>query len=183
MSTATPRHVIFSHGHESSPAARKIEALRPVAEQLGLTTEAPDYRDLRDDPVGRVARLASLIDECAGPVILAGSSMGGYVSMAAAEQRRVAGLFIMAPALFLEHRVPGGVTAQHYAPRCDHVCVVHGWHDRIIDWRNSLKYAESDGRATLHLLDADHRLEGVLETLKGLFGMFLAPVSTPTEPG
>lgn len=93
--------------------------------------------------------------------------------MAAAEQRRVAGLFIMAPALFLEHWAPGGVTAEGYAPQCDRVTLVHGWHDEIIDWRNSLKYAESDGHATLHLLDADHRLEGVLDSLTRLFDLFL----------
>lgn len=166
-------HVIFSHGHESSPAARKIEALRPVAAARGLTTTAPDYRDLRDDPAGRADRLVSRIDEAGGPVILAGSSLGGWVSMAAAERRDVAGLFLMAPALYMEHYVPGGVTAEGYAPRCRHVAIVHGWHDEIIDWRQSLRYAEVEGRAALHLLDADHRLEGVLDQLAELFGQFL----------
>ena len=165
--------VIFSHGHESSPAARKIETLRPVAEARGLTTAAPDYRDLRDDPVGRAQRLVSLVDKSEGPVILAGSSLGGWVSMAAAEQRAVAGLFLMAPALFMEHHVPGGVTAERYTPRCRHVAVVHGWHDEIIDWRNSLRYAEAGGHAALHLLDAGHRLERVLDALTGLFSRFL----------
>ena len=167
--------VIFSHGHESSPESRKIQVLRPIAEQVGFTPEAIDYTDLRDEPVARRDRLIARLDEIDGPVVLAGSSLGGWVSIAAAEQKRVAGLWLMAPALFLEDRVEGGTVADAYAPKTGHIMVVHGWHDDIIPWRNSMKFAEASG-ATLHLVADGHRLENSLITLGRLFAQFLERV-------
>ena len=164
--------VLFSHGHESGPEGLKIRRLRPVAENLGWDTEAIDYRDLRDDPAARSARLVEWMDRATGPVVLVGSSMGGWVSMDAAEKRPVAGLFLMAPALFMEHRVPGGETRESYQPRCPRCCVVHGWSDSVIPWQNSLKFAQAGG-TDLHLIDADHRLEGAITALETLLGAFL----------
>jgi len=168
-------HIIFSHGHESSPESRKIQVLRPIAEQGGLTTEAIDYTDLRDAPVARRERLLARLDELDCPIVLAGSSLGGWVSMAAAEQTPVAGLWLMAPALFMEDHVDGGEIPDAYAPRTGHVMVVHGWYDEIIAWRNSLKFAEAFG-ATLHLVADGHRLENSLITLERLFAEFLERV-------
>ncbi|MEX2498533.1 MAG: YqiA/YcfP family alpha/beta fold hydrolase [Wenzhouxiangellaceae bacterium] len=172
MTTPT---VIFSHGHESSPQSRKIQVLRPIAEQAGFTAEAIDYTDLRDEPVARRDRLIGRIDEIDRPVVLAGSSLGGWVSMAAAEQTPVAGLWLMAPALFMEDRVDGGEIPDAYAPRTGHIMVVHGWHDDIIPWHNSLKFAEASG-ATLHLLADGHRLENSLISMERLFAEFLERV-------
>lgn len=173
-------HVIFSHGHESSPQSRKIRVLRPIAEQAGFTTEAIDYSDLRDEPVARRDRLLARLDELDCPVVLAGSSLGGWVSMAAAEQSPVAGLWLMAPALFMEDRVDGGDIPDAYAPRTGHIMVVHGWSDDIIPWRNSLKFAEASG-ATLHLVADGHRLENSLITLERLFAQFLERVRTDLD--
>ena len=36
-------HVIFSHGHLSSPASRKIQVLSPIALEMGFEVEAIDY--------------------------------------------------------------------------------------------------------------------------------------------
>lgn len=164
--------VVFSHGSQSSPASRKIVELAPVAERLGFETEAIDYRDLRDDAVARRDRLIVRIDDLEGPVVLVGSSLGGWVSMAAAEQREVAGLWLMAPALFLENRVEGGVIPKRYAPRTKHALAIHGWDDDIIPWRNSLRFAEDFG-AALHLVDDGHRLEHSIATMHRLFDDFL----------
>lgn len=167
--------VIFSHGHESSPESRKIQVLRPIAEQAGFTTEAIDYTDLRDEPVARRDRLLARLQELDGPVVLAGSSLGGWVSMAAAERMPVAGLWLMAPALFMEDRVEGGEIAEAYAPRTGHILVVHGWQDDIIPWRNSLKFAEASG-ATLQLVSDGHRLENSLISMERLLHEFLERV-------
>ena len=167
--------VIFSHGHESSPESRKIQVLRPIAEQAGFTTEAIDYTDLHDEPVARRDRLIARLAEIDGPVVLAGSSLGGWVSIAAAEQKRVAGLWLMGPALFLEDRIDGGTVPDAYAPKTGHIMVVHGWHDDIIPWRNSMKFAEASG-ATLHLVADGHRLENSLITMERLFAQFLQRV-------
>src|SRR6056297_701744 len=167
-STMTMRAtVVFSHGSRSSPSSRKIVELAPVAERLGFETEAIDYRDLRDDAVARCDRLIAHIAELNGPVVLVGSSLGGWVSMAAAEQREVAALWLMAPALFLEDRVDGGVIPDRYAPHTNHALAIHGWDDDIIPWRNSLRFAEDFG-AALHLVDDGHRLEHSIGTMQRL---------------
>jgi predicted alpha/beta hydrolase family esterase len=165
-------HVIFSHGHLSSPDSLKIRELEPVAKKLGFETLAVDYRDLQDDPAARAERLIETIRQQAGPPTLVGSSMGGWVSMNAAETVPVAGLFLMAPALYLEDRVPEGVVPESYTPRCDRITVIHGWHDDIIPWQHSLRFAEAN-QAALHLLDSDHRLETALPQLKSVFTQFL----------
>lgn len=172
-----PGLVVFSHGHESGPSGGKIKALRPVAEALGWATQAIDYRDLRDDPAGRSERLLNRIRKLSAPVVLVGSSMGGWVSMDAAEKHPCVGLFLMAPALFLEHRVPGAPEREAYTPRADRTAVVHGWSDEIIPWENSLRFARHHG-ATLHLLDSGHRLEGVVSELKALLALFLEGLSS-----
>ncbi|RFF28878.1 alpha/beta hydrolase [Wenzhouxiangella sediminis] len=166
------RTVIFSHGHVSGPRSMKIVELEPVARKAGFETLAIDYRDLQDDPVARAGRLIETVREQAGPTILVGSSMGGWVSMHAAETVEVAGLFLMAPALFLEDRVPEGVVPESYTPKSRQVAVVHGWHDDIIPWQHSLRFAEAN-KAALHLLDSDHRLESALAQLKAVFKQFL----------
>ena len=168
-------HVIFSHGHESSPESRKIQVLRPIAEQAGFTVEAIDYTDLRDEPVARRDRLLARLDELDRPVVLAGSSLGGWVSMAAAEQTPVAGLWLMAPALFMEDYIEGGVIPDAYAPKTGHIMVVHGWSDDIIPWRNSLKFAEASG-AVLQLVADGHRLENSLVSMERLLHEFLERV-------
>lgn len=167
-----PTTVIFSHGHLSSPDSHKIKELAPTAEAQGHATEAIDYRDLQDDPIARSQRLIEHIDRLNTPPILVGSSMGGYVAMAAAQFRSVAGLFLMAPALFMENRVPGGVVPEKYEPATDHISVVHGWNDEVIDWRRSLKFAEQSG-AALHLLDTDHRMASEMTRIEQLFDGFL----------
>lgn len=168
----TNRTVIFSHGHLSSPDSRKIRELAPIARDRGHATEAIDYRDLQDEPVARVDRLIDSIEKLEVPPILVGSSLGGYVSMAAAERVAVNSLFLMAPALYLEDKIPGGKMPERYVPRCRHVAIVHGWNDEVIPWQNSLRFAETS-RAELHLLDTDHRLESAADDIRSLFARFL----------
>jgi pimeloyl-ACP methyl ester carboxylesterase len=169
------RTVIFSHGHISGPQSLKIVELEPIARDAGFETLAIDYRDQQDDPAARAERLIQAVRDLAQPPVLAGSSMGGWVSMHAAENVPVAGLFLMAPALFLEDRVPEGVVPERYAPQTDRVAVVHGWHDDIIPWQHSLRFAEAN-QAALHLLDTDHRLETALPQLKAIFERFIQAV-------
>jgi len=170
------KRVIFSHGHLSAPDSMKIIELARLAQEAGLDTLAIDYRDLRDDPIARAERLIETICKQGTPPVLVGSSMGGWVSMHAAETVPVAGLFLMAPALYLEDRVPEGVVPESYTPQCDHVVVVHGWHDAIIPWQHSLRFAEAH-QAALHLLDSDHRLGSALPVLKAVFRQFLISIA------
>lgn len=171
----TRGHVIFSHGLDSGPEARKIVALRPVAAKAGWTTEAVDDRDVNTDPAARIDRLVARIEASEAPTVLVGSSMGGFVSVMAAERAPVAGLFLLAPALFLEHRHPGAQTRERYAPRTGAIHVVHGWSDDIIPWSHSTRFAE-DHNASLRLLDAGHRLESVIPELERDLAAFLAGI-------
>lgn len=166
-------HLIFSHGHVSSPLSRKILALTPVAEAAGCTTEAIDYRDLRDDPAGRVSRLCSRLQTLGEPAVLVGSSMGGYVSVAAACTIPVRALFLLAPAVYLNDRYPdAGLIEQDYPVQSGSVAVVHGWGDEIIPWRNAQRFAE-ERRADLHLLDTDHSMHSAMDQIARLFQSFL----------
>ena len=92
--------VVFSHGKESGPWGSKITTLSNVANDMGFGVESIDYQDL-DCPEARLERLKETIAEKCNDVVLVGSSMGGYVSLAAASQISARGVFLMAPALYL----------------------------------------------------------------------------------
>lgn len=166
-------HLIFSHGHLSSPKSNKIQRLNPLAQALGFKTQAIDYRDLRDDAGGRVERLCAVLQMLDQPAVLVGSSMGGYVSVAAACRMPVAGLFLLAPALYLNDRYPdAGLIEQHYPVQSGPIEVIHGWQDEIIPWQNALRFAAERG-ASLHLLNTDHGMHSALELVGNCFQTFL----------
>ncbi len=160
--------VIFSHGKESGPDGTKIRALTAVAEQRGLSTLSIDYTDLMD-PDERVERLlrTSETEDFARPLVLAGSSMGAYVSLVAAATLRPNALFLMAPALYLS-----GWRVQDHTADIEHIHVVHGWADELIPADNALRYARQ-AQCALHLVDADHRLSGQVSLLESLFDAML----------
>ncbi len=100
-------HCILSHGFESGPDATKVTALAEVAERLGFSHERPDYTDLDGrqdisrvgDVPARLQRLVQLAGDAAtrGPVVLAGSSLGAYISAIASLQVPTRALFLMVP--------------------------------------------------------------------------------------
>ena len=172
-------HLIFSHGHVSSPDSHKIRALAPLAAAAGWTTQAIDYRDLRDNPAGRVDRLCTELGRLDRPAALVGSSMGGYVSVAAACRMPVRGLFLLAPAVYLNDRYPdASLIEEHYPVRSGPITLIHGWRDDIIPWQNAQRFAE-ERRASLHLLDTDHRMQDVMDPICALFSLFLQDCFLP----
>src|ERR1700674_3821983 len=92
--------VVFSHGKESGPWGAKITAMAAVVRDLGWAAESVDYRGL-DDPGDRVRKLIDRGKELEHPLVLVGSSMGGYVSAAAVTTLRARGLFLLAPAFYM----------------------------------------------------------------------------------
>ena len=163
-----PGTIYFAHGKESGPWGSKILALASVAQERGFEIESPDYSDIVD-PEARVAKLLSLAGNATPPLILVGSSMGGYVSTVASATLRPAGLFLLAPAFYLP-----GYAEQDPIPGTDRVTVVHGWNDEVVPVDNAIRFARRH-RAELHLLDSDHRLTSHLDALQKLFGFFLGP--------
>ncbi|MEL6368225.1 MAG: alpha/beta fold hydrolase [Pseudomonadota bacterium] len=149
-------HVVFSHGLESGPWGSKITAMAETVRELGADVTSVDYQGMRE-PQPRVDKLLATLDGISDPqVVLVGSSMGGHVATAAATQRGVAGLFVLAPAFFM----PGYEALTPSLPPCP-VAIVHGWHDDVVPVANSLRYAEG-GKVSLHLVDSDHRLSSAL---------------------
>jgi len=161
--------LIWCHGSLSRPWGEKSTALAAVADEAGLAMEGPDFRDL-DDPDQRVDRLCELLGGSDGPVLLAGSSMGGYVAAAATSScaADVRGLFLLAPAFYLS-----GYDVQEFSGLPESIDVIHGWDDDVIPPENAIRFARAHG-ARLHLLPDGHRLLGSQNDLTGLFARFLA---------
>lgn len=171
-------HCILSHGFESGPDATKVTALAEAAEILGWTHERPDYTDLdaqrEVSPLGNVpARLERLLGlartaAAQGPVLLAGSSLGAYISAQASLQVDVRGLFLMAPPVRL------GTAAPLQAASVP-TSILHGWHDELIAADEVIMWAQAR-RDRLLLVDDGHRLAQHVETAKLAFAALLASV-------
>ncbi|HTL13836.1 MAG TPA: hypothetical protein VL251_01900 [Thermomonas sp.] len=169
-------HCILSHGFESGPDAGKVTALAEVAGRLGWTHERPDYTDLdarrEVTPLGdvpaRIARLLGLAQAAAtrGPLVLAGSSLGAYVSGHVSMQLRVAGLFLMAPPVVMA----GAPTMP--AARVP-ISIIHGWHDELIPAAQVVDWAAARD-ARLLLVDDAHRLSGHVQASAEAFAALLA---------
>lgn len=169
------RHICFSHGKESGPWGRKIKALADVGRAEGWTVESLDYQGM-EDPQARVATLREhCLNHSAGPMVLAGSSMGGFVAATVASVVPTQGVFLLAPAFY----VPG--YEQHVPPplSCP-VTIVHGWRDDVVPWEGSVRYA-ARSRARLVLIDGDHRLTANLEEIGALFRRFLCELDAVKE--
>ncbi|UGB37359.1 alpha/beta hydrolase [Frateuria soli] len=164
--------ILLSHGSDSSPEATKVSALAALAEARGWHTQRPDYR--ADDARGhaaavapRLARLNAAIADCAAPPVLAGSSMGAFVSALASLEHPVAGLFLLAtpPA------IPGVDTALDVRQDVP-ALLIHGWRDELCPVDGICEFA-ARRRLPLLALDDDHRLSGNLPAIERQFALFL----------
>ena len=158
--------VVFAHGKDSIPWGSKFLHLAHIANGLGVDAISPDYTDLAD-PDQRVARMLGTVLPEHQVLILVGSSMGGYVSTVASRTVKPKGLFLMAPAFAMP-----GYHEQDPIPGTDLVCIVHGWQDETIPVGHSIRFARNH-LAELHLIEGDHRLDGVVPQVGRLFEDFL----------
>lgn len=159
-------HVVFSHGTDGTPFGTKIRALYEIAESEGYEVAAVDYRGIAN-PDDRVQMLQEFCRDFSSHLVLVGSSMGGYVSLAAAPTLHAKGVFLMAPALY----TPGIPALARGLPRCP-IALVHGWRDEVIPCEHSMRFAREHGLA-LHLVESDHRLHSSIPFLQYLFQYFL----------
>jgi len=169
-------HCILSHGFESGPDATKVTALALVAETLGWSCERPDFTDLDGrrevselgDVAARLERLLGIARAAAakGPVVLAGSSLGAWISGRVSLQVDVKGLFLMAPPILLDPKHP--IDAAHVP-----TSIIHGWDDELIPARDVIDWAHAR-RATLLMVDDGHRLSDHVTASAELFGALLA---------
>ena len=168
-------HCILSHGFESGPDATKVTALAKAAERLGWTHERPDYTgfDARHesgdlgDVEARQAHLLALAENAVarGPLVLAGSSLGAYISARVSLQVPVRGLFLMAPPTTM-----GPLPDLDAAPVP--VSIIHGWDDELIPAQLVSDWAQAR-RARLLLVDDSHRLSTHVEASAEAFTSLL----------
>ncbi|MGA9332975.1 MAG: alpha/beta family hydrolase [Rudaea sp.] len=162
--------IILSHGLDSGPDATKVSALAAVAKPLGFESVRPDYRDL--DAARNVRRIDERIARLIGqvpanaPVILAGSSMGAFISALASLQVNCVGLFLIA--------LP--VTISGYERRLDArpvpTTLVHGWGDELCPVDEVISFARARGDA-ITLVRDDHRLSAHVDFVAQQFAQFL----------
>lgn len=157
--------VIFSHGQESGPWGTKICAMAELVKGLGCEADSIDYQGIAD-PTARVEKLVLECSDVSDDLILVGSSMGGHVATAAAETLGAIGLFVLAPAYYME-----GYENLTPPPSVS-TCIVHGWHDDIIPVENSIRFARQCS-ATLHLVNGGHRLTENIDEVKGYLEQFI----------
>ena len=169
-------HCILSHGFESGPDATKVTALADAAQRLGWSCERPDYTDLDarremgelGDVPARLQRLLELARDAAGrgPLVLAGSSLGAYISGLASLRVPVAGLFLMAPPIRMGQADP--LDAANVP-----TSIIHGWDDELIPAAHVVNWAQPR-RARLLLVDDSHRLSGHVQVSADGFASLLA---------
>ena len=169
-------HCILSHGFESGPDATKVTALAEVAARLGWTHERPDYTDLDarrevgelGDVPARLQRLLEIARKAAGrgPVVLAGSSLGSYISARVSLEVPVRGLFLLAPPLAMQPLA--GLEAAADVP----ISVLHGWDDELIPAQDVFEWARMR-RARLLLVADSHRLSANVDTSAAAFAELL----------
>ena len=167
--------VIFSHGQESGPWGTKIRAMAELVRGMGCEADSIDYQGIADPS----ARVEKCVSECAGiegGLVLVGSSMGGHVATAAAERLGAVGLFVLAPAYYME----GYEDLTPTAPSMP-ICIVHGWHDDIVPVENSIRYARNCS-ATLHIVDGDHRLTANIDEINEYLKQFITTISGKEKP-
>jgi pimeloyl-ACP methyl ester carboxylesterase len=170
----TNRYVVFSHGEEGGPWGRKITVLADTARAEGYEPESVDYRGI-DAPQARLAHLMDFCKDLQGELVLVGSSLGAYVSVAAASHLHARGLFLMAPAIYTESLPP----LRRGVLDCP-TTVVHGWRDEVVPYEDSVRFARDHG-ASLHVLQGDHRLHSQINLIRYLFEYFLISLDMPAS--
>jgi predicted esterase len=133
---------------------------------LGCRVESVDYQGIAD-PTQRVARLVAECRNVPEPLILVGSSMGGHVATAAAAEVGAVGLFVLAPAYYVE-----GFEGLTPPPPAIPIVIVHGWRDDVVPVANSIRYAATC-LATLHVVNGDHRLTANLDEINRYLRQFV----------
>lgn len=158
--------VCFSHGRDSGPWGTNISALASVARERGLELDSLDYRGIPDE-WERIGKLERDMASAPRPLVLAGSSMGGYVSAVASWRMKAHGLFLLAPAFYMQHCLE-----QSWRPAICPITIVHGWRDDVVPVEHSVQFAQ-EHHATLHIVDGDHRLVENLDEISQMFDWFL----------
>lgn len=96
-------HVVYLHGFASSAHSTKGTFLSRKFGEQGITVHTPDFNE-PDFSTLTVTRMVEQVERVldslpSGPVVLIGSSLGGFVAVQVALRRTVDRLVLLAPAL------------------------------------------------------------------------------------
>jgi alpha/beta superfamily hydrolase len=160
--------VYFSHGKKNGPTDAKLVRLEKVAKKYNLETVIIDSSNTIN-PDERVNSILEIIkNEKENEFILVGSSMGGYVSLLAAEEKIPKSLFLIAPACYMPN-----YKQQVFTPlKLKNFEIVHGWTDTVVPVEKSIRYAK-ETLCTLHLISANHNFDEAIESIAILFDSHL----------
>jgi alpha/beta superfamily hydrolase len=158
--------IIFSHGQDGEPWGAKIVAMAKTARDANYRVESVDYRGIAD-PAKRVDKLLAHCAAQSSTPVLVGSSLGGHVATAASRQVNARGLFLLAPAFYMQ-----GYEEHTPSPAACPITIVHGWRDDVVPIENSIRYAR-EHRATLHAIESDHRMSGNIGEITNYLKLFL----------
>lgn len=158
--------IYFSHGKDSGPRGSKIKYLSLIAKEMNFLTGSIDYTSTKV-PDHRVNILLNSCNNSDENIVLYGSSMGAYVSLAASKTIKPKGLFLCAPALFIP-----GYNLTEFINLNVPITIVHGYNDTIVPFKNSVKFAEKQ-QCELHIVNDNHSLSNSQSVISFLFKDFL----------
>lgn len=97
-------HALYLHGFASSSRSTKGSFLAEKFSEYGITLKTPDFNepDFSTLTITRMlSQVTDIIDALSGPVVLIGSSLGGFVAVqsALARAEKVERMILLAPAL------------------------------------------------------------------------------------
>ncbi len=183
--------IVYLHGFASSPLSKKARWFGERFAASGISMEVPDLAAGDFEHLTISGQLRVIEATCKGePVVLMGSSMGGYLAaLYAARHPEVEKLVLMAPAFCFARRwrqpfVGGFLPVYQYGegrtinlscgiiedgeryedyPDCDQPTLIfHGTKDTVVPAELSVEFAARHARAKVRLLESDHELTDVL---------------------
>jgi pimeloyl-ACP methyl ester carboxylesterase len=202
---AGPGRTIYLHGFASSPQSSKAQRFASYCNEHGISLGIPDFNEggFRGLTIGRqLQQVDRLVRESDDPVVLIGSSLGGYTAaLYAASASRVRALVLMCPAFDFYRRWTtslgsaettaweqrGEMETMHFATdRPEKIgwslmtdaktraafptltqptLILHGRNDDVVPLSLSQHYAAERPNVELVVLESDHGLGDVVNTL------------------
>ena len=188
--------LIYLHGFASGPSSSKAQVFKQRFAGRGVEMEIPDLADGDFENMTISSQLAVLERQARGePVLLMGSSMGGYLAaLYASLHPEVEKLVLLAPAFHFPHRwnspeceQAGYIEVFHYAESRQRrisydivrdaalhspepsfpqpALIFHGTAADVVPPEYSVNYASRHPNVKLHLLASDHQLTDAVDEI------------------
>jgi pimeloyl-ACP methyl ester carboxylesterase len=170
------KHVVYLHGFPSSPASSKAQRFKAECARRGVSFSCPDLNPPASEAptVRRMLEQArAAIGASGGPVMLVGSSLGGFIAVHAAAQDktgRIERLALLAPAV--DFAACGSSTmedaAQYDAFNLQlrlPIDIFQGRQDDTVLPETVAAWAEGRPNVDLHWYDDGHQLAGSVDDI------------------